>query len=240
MKKTAYLFLVISFCAACQSPKSAKEIVKETIEVHGGTAYDTANIQYAFRDKTYTLSHENGRFTYSRLFTDSLNNHYKDVLDNSGFKRYINDSLVDLPSKDSSAYANSVNSVHYFALLPHGLDAPAVKLTKQGQQIIDGQSYHSIQVTFEKQGGGTDYEDIFMYWINTDTNQIDFLAYSYHTNGGGVRFRKAYNKRIVKGILFQDYENYKAPTSAALKDLTTLYMDNQLELLSVIELENIK
>jgi hypothetical protein len=34
------------------------------------------------------------------------------------------------------------------------------------------------------------------------------LAYNYITDGGGVRFRSAINKRRVNGLLVQDYINY--------------------------------
>ena len=48
-----------------------------------------------------------------------------------------------------------------------------------------------------------------MYWFNKETFKPDYLAYDFHTDGGGVRFRKAYNERYVDGIRFVDYENYK-------------------------------
>ena len=41
-----------------------------------------------------------------------------------------------------------------------------------------------------------------------NTFEIDYLAYNYVTDGGGVRFRSAINKRRVNGLLVQDYINY--------------------------------
>ena len=41
-----------------------------------------------------------------------------------------------------------------------------------------------------------------------NTFEIDYLAYNYITDGGGVRFRSAINKRRVNGLLVQDYINY--------------------------------
>jgi hypothetical protein len=37
-----------------------------------------------------------------------------------------------------------------------------------------------------------DFDDEYMYWIK-DTRKVDYLAYSYHVNDGGVRFRAAFN-----------------------------------------------
>ena len=68
----------------------------------------------------------------------------------------------------------------------------------------------------------------------------DYLAYLYYTDGGGLRFRKAYNPRKVNGILFQDYVNYKPrEDSATISEIEALYKQNALEELSRIELTNI-
>ena len=70
---------------------------------------------------------------------------------------------------------------------------------------------------------------------------MDFLAYTYHTDGGGLRFRKAKNQREISGILFQDYDNYKpADETVPLEEIQALYEAGSLELLSEILLENIR
>jgi len=53
------------------------------------------------------------------------------------------------------------------------------------------------------------------------------LAYVYHTGKGGVRFREAFNARIVDKVLFQDYKNFKADKSTALSDLPSMWENNQ-------------
>ena len=96
-------------------------------------------------------------------------------------------------------------------------------------------------MTFSKEGGGTDFEDTFVYWIAKTTYHVDYLAYSYAVEGGGIRFREAYNPRTVEGIRFVDYNNYK-PASLAipLTDLDSIFQQNELELLSKIETENVE
>jgi hypothetical protein len=67
------------------------------------------------------------------------------------------------------------------------------------------------------------------------------LAYSYHTDGGGVRFRKAIQQHQVDGLIFQDYENYKPEDkNTPVDQMGNLYKEGRLELMSEILLENIQ
>jgi len=108
-----------------------------------------------------------------------------------------------------------------------------------GQEKVKNVLYEVIEVTFDKEGGGKDYDDEFYYWINRETYLIDYLAYNYQVGKGGVRFRSAYNKRNIAGITFQDYINYKAPVGTPISELPSLYESDKLIELSRIETENI-
>ena len=56
-----------------------------------------------------------------------------------------------------------------------------------------------------------------------------------------MRFREAYNERYVNSLRFVDYNNYKAEgTKIKLTELGKAFENNQLKLLSKIELENVK
>lgn len=235
--KNFSVFIVCLLLLSCNPPeKDADNIIENAIAFQGAEAYDTLKVAYTFRDKNYSLEHSHGNFSYKRIFTDSSEHKIVDVLNNEGFYREINGVKANLSSKDSAAYANSVNSVHYFALLPYGLDGTAVLSEKLENTIINEQEYFTIRVSFDQQGGGTDFEDEFIYWFNTENFALDFMAYSYHTEGGGVRFREAYNPRKIKGVIFQDYNNYKADKDARLNSLPELYEAGKLKLLSKIEL----
>ena len=138
-------------------------------------------------------------------------------------------------------YSNSVNSVHYFAMLPYGLNDPAVNKKFIGETNINGKDYFKVEVTFKKEGGGKDYEDVFLYWFNKESYKLEYLAYSYITDGGGMRFRESYNERFVNGLRFLDYRNYKPESKdVSLVDLDSLFEAKQLKLLSKIELKNIE
>jgi hypothetical protein len=80
----------------------------------------------------------------------------------------------------------------------------------------------------------------FIYWIHRDNQTVDYLAYSFHVDKGGLRFREAYNIRNIKGILFSDYNNYEpASDTITLDKLDVAFENSGLKKLSEINLENI-
>ena len=216
-----------------------KEILQNSIKAHGGNRYDAAHYQFIFRDKQYSFNNQNG-YTYSVVAKDSTGSIIVDSLRNGNFTRRVDNETIALSPKDESKYSNALNSVIYFALLPYKLQDKAVQPTYLGETIIAGEDYDVVQVTFGENGGGKDHEDVFCYWINKNSHYMNYMAYSYHTNSGGVRFRSAYNPRTVDGIRFQDYVNWEAPLDTSLEDLPQLYENGLLKELSKIETEAVQ
>ena len=108
-----------------------------------------------------------------------------------------------------------------------------------GETQIGDSQYYRVEVTFDEKGGGEDYDDIYIYWINKETFKTDYLAYEFNIDGGGTRFREAFNERIINGIRFVDYNNYKATANISVYELEALFKIKELELLSTIRLEDI-
>jgi len=232
------LLLVVWSCADKKSELNAQQIVDKAIAVAGGELYDTSDISFTFRDRTYEVSHSSKKRILKRiLITDTSK--VVDIKTGNKFQRFINDTLVDLHDSLANKYGNSVNSVHYFASLPYGLNDPAVKKELLGEVSLKGSDYYKLKVTFSQEGGGDDYDDIYVYWINKATWKADYLAYEFHVDGGGMRFREAYNERYLKGLRFVDYKNYKPKDKGSIIMIDSLYNANGLELLSEIKLENI-
>ena len=170
---------------------------------------------------------------------DSLDGLVYDMKQGDRFVRTIEEETIALSDSLSNVYANSINAVFYFALLPYGLNDPAVNKEVIGEVTLKGHEYYKIKVTFDEQGGGEDFDDVYLYWVNKKTWKPDYLAYEFHVNGGGMRFREAYNERYVNGIRFVDYRNYKPTSAAAITSLDSLFEANALELLSDIKLEHV-
>ena len=149
--------------------------------------------------------------------------------------------LIILPDSLAQNYANSVNSVHYFSVLPYGLNDKAVKKRLLKSSTIKGKEYYKIEISFSEDGGGEDFEDVFIYWIDKENFLIDYLAYSYHTNGGGKRFRVLKEQCVKNGVRFVDYHNYKPNNKDILLiDLDRAFENNELTKVSEIILKNIE
>lgn len=249
MKNISYLILLTTLIASCkEEPLTDQQlIVDRAIEAHGGLNYENISAEFDFRNRHYTVDRKGGRhgkFTYTRTTEDTIGT-IKDVLIQArDFKRYLDGTEVAISDERKAAFTASVNSVLYFALLPYPLNDVAVKKEFLGETELEGKSYYKIKVTFGQQGGGEDYEDIFCYWINKESFTVDYVAYSYEESDGvGARFRKAINRRMVNGIIFQDYINMKAKEGLGVppvEEHDRLFTEGQLEELSRIENVNVQ
>ncbi len=140
----------------------------------------------------------------------------------------------------SLAAEESLNSVLYFALLPRPLSDAAVQPRHLGEATIGDEQYQVLDVTFGREGGGRDWQDRFVYWIHDERHTIDYLAYAFHVNGGGIRFREAFGARDVGGVRVQNYRNF-APTDQTmtpneLERLPELWRTGRLRYLSDVTL----
>jgi hypothetical protein len=218
----------------------AQQIIDNAIEAHGGKNYENLKLEFDFRKRHFKAEKRPGFYHYEKVYSDKSGNEVHDILNNGSFTRTIDGELADLTEKQITGYSNSLNSVIYFVLLPYLLNDPAVMKNYIGEETINGTVYFKIKVTFKQDGGGKDFEDEYLYWINQETYTMDYLAYNYHVNGGGARFRSAYNIRTVKGIRFADYINYKPiEKTMDINSFGDLFQNGGLEELSKIVTENI-
>lgn len=219
---------------------SPNEIVAESYAFHGCEKINSESITFDFREFHFQYLHTDTGLVRIRSFQDSLGNEIEDVWSRLSLRRYINGEQTSITQEKEQAYQNSLNSIFYFAFLPKSLRDPAVNLDYIDPVSIKGEQYHKIKVTFDEEGGGEDHEDVFMYWFNLENYSMDYLAYSYETNGGGMRFRAFTNRKRVEGMVFQDYLNFAPPEGAKLVDLDSLYNEGKLKQVSIIEQENIE
>jgi hypothetical protein len=244
MKKLfhAFVFLaLVGLNSACDQRSEAQKIIDSAIEAHGGKSFETSKIDFDFRNIHYIIFKSPTAYEYIREFTDSTGT-VKDVLNNAGFVRTVNGAKIDtLPEERIGAFSRSVNSVAYFAFLPYGLNDPAAVKSYLGETELNGEKYHLLKVTFQPEGGGEHFEDEFLYWFGKEDFVMDYMAYSYHTDGGGVRMREVSGVTEVGGIRFQNYLNLKPEDkNTPVEKMQELYISGNLEKLSEIVLENIR
>ncbi len=245
------LAMIFSGCKTTESGNNTNDIEKNSkqsieddilnkcILAHGGEKYKTAKYSFEFRKKQYSFRNNGDQYEYKVSSTKdgvtSIN-----TLNNLGLTRVVNGKKLSLDEKQINGFSGALNSVIYFATLPYKLQDAAVNKKYIGETTIKDKPYHILQITFDEVGGGKDHDDQFYYWINKDNFQIDYLAYNYQVNNGGVRFRSAYNPRKIDGVIFQDYVNYKAEVGTPLADLPKLFEQDQLKKLSLIETEKVR
>ena len=201
-----------------------QEVIDQAIIAHGQNLFENATLSFSFRDKQYSARRSDTSYAYTRSFKDGSALIEDMLINSTDFSRKKNGVSIEVSKEWADKYSRSINSVLYFFQLPYLLNDLAVKKTDQGIKQIKGESYHQIKVSFQIENGGDDFEDEYLYWVNVNNYEIDYLAYNYITDGGGVRFRSAINKRRVDGLLVQDYINY-APVDKKmpLSDLITQF-----------------
>ena len=243
MRRLGHLsFLLIGFACTQPAPKEydPQVIIDQAISAHGAN-FSGKKVSFEYRDKMYTLKRGKKSFTYIRSWHDDSLGFVQDILINSkDFTRFQDGDSVVLDEEWTGKYSSSVNSVLYFVEILYRLNDRAVVKKYIGEFEIKGEPYLAVQVTFNQDGGGQDHEDVFIHWIHKEFSTLDFLAYSYITDGGGVRFREAINRGKPGGLMVQDYINYKADKGEPLQNLPELFNQGKLEELSRIENTNVK
>lgn len=226
---------------AVTDPK-AQAIIDTAIIRGGFPVLDYASVNFDFRDKHYKYKRDGDLYEYQRIFTEENGDAVRDLVQNQELTRYVNGKAISLTTKRSKAFWNSINSVMYFAFLPYKLNDKAVIKEYLGETDLRGKNYHKIRVSFKAEGGGKDFDDVFIYWFDTSEYRMDYLAYTYHTDGGGTRFREAFNPRRIQGIHIQDFKNLKPKRKGSIKleDIDQAWQQDKLEFLSNIEIENVQ
>ena len=218
IKNWGFFGVLLLFIWSCENKASSsqkktsihkgQEVIDQAIIAHGQHLFENATLSFLFRDKQYSARRSDAEYTYTRSFKNGSALIEDMLINSTDFSRKKNDVSIEIEKEWAEKYSRSINSVLYFFQLPYLLNDLAVKKIDQGIKQIKGENYYQIKVSFQIENGGEDFEDEYLYWIDVNTFEVDYLAYNYITDGGGVRFRSAINKRRVNGLLIQDYINY--------------------------------
>ena len=201
--------------AAPQGDADALATLAAARAAHGSDALEGKTASFTFRGTPYTAWHRGGQFRYTRVL-DEGGRRIEETITNDGASRTVDGEEAALTPDVAQALYESINSVVYFALLPHALDAPALRARTLAPDTVGGDPYRRVEVTFAQEGGGADWEDRYVYWVGAD-DVIDYLAYSYAPTPGdtsrtetGSRFRETIGVAEAGGVRFQDYRNLTA------------------------------
>lgn len=233
---------LVLITASCQQGENATEMLDRAYRAHGAGALARASMSFGFRGEQYVATRDRGIFVYERLYEDSAGT-VRDFINNDGSYREVNGRNVSINARTAASILGKINSVVYFASLPFPLRDPAVRSRYLGTTSLDGIAYSKIEVTFVQEGGGPDYQDRFVYWINRRTGHIEFLAYHYLTNETGSRFRRLVNPREVGGFRIVDHVNYRAVPDTIGRNVDRfdeLYENGALEVVSEVKHENVR
>ena len=233
--------LVFGACGAPEDMSNPQTIVDKALDVHGSNILNNARLTFDFRGRQFSITRQNGMFSYVRSYTDSTGATIKETLSNDGLVRDVDGVRTEMDSVFYRKMETSVNSVSYFVLLPLPLNDPAVIKKLLGEVEILGDPYYKIDVTFQQDGGGRDYQDRFLYWFHRDHFTMDYMAYYFYTDEEGSRFRQATNIREVEGVRIQDYHNFQfdSLTIETIDQYDELFSQGRLKLVSDVDLDDL-
>lgn len=230
--------ITITVLNACvQKEDKAIKIINESISKHGGQLYLDKTVEVTFRKFQLKIDHRKDTFRYERNYPDSTG-WVQEVFSNEITYRNVNDERQDLDKKTIDKFQNGINAMVYFIMLPYRLQDEAVLPEYLGKEMIKDVEYHKIRVIFKREGGGQDHEDVYLYWFTEDYS-LDYLAYEYYSDETGRRFREAFNRRDVNGIVFQDYNNYAEEIEGDFSTIGKRFEMGELKKLSLVSLEEI-
>ncbi len=203
------LLLSVAVFAQGSIPRHRLAIVDRAIEQHGGELYRHSETELDLCSKsgcfqvTARIDGDQWAYTISGKSGDSQ------LRVHSAHDALIvqRDGAEEAVAADPQRFHDWAMARVYFCFLPFRLNDPSVFKQDLGLVDWDGRRLHQVKVTFQA-GTSTDAGDEYMYWFDPETARLEYLAYSYDDNGGGLRFRRAVRHRRVGGVLFFDQENH--------------------------------
>lgn len=240
--KWLYFYFFLFVGCSPESDQSTPEnlLINQVRKQHGVDQLVGNGLRFTMREMEYTRIPADNGWTYLRQHLTDDGDTIIDEWMGDLVTRTVNGAIQIITQEKANAYKNSINSVFYFALLPDALADEAVRVQLLGDVTIRGKTHHKFQVTFSEDGGGEDFEDIYLYWIEKESKTVNYFAYQFFTEDGGMRFREVSKARVVNGFRFQDYKNYKPLHPVSIYQLDSLFEAGGMEMVSEIILENIQ
>ena len=217
-------------------------IVARAIEHHGGELYRASETELDVCSKSgcfHVVARVDGdRFAYT--VSGKVREVRREVRwSNDALEVRENGTPVAVEPEREQRYRDWAMARVYFCFLPYRLDDPSVIQHELGLVDWEGRRLHRVKVTFEP-GTSTDAGDEYMYWFDPETARLEYFAYSYDDDGGGLRFRRAFDHRRVGGLLVFDQDNYGVEGPGLSVDaIDPAYVKSRMRHISTVRLEQI-
>ena len=229
--------------AAREALTNRSEIVRRSIEHHGGEIYrhSEASLELCSKSGCYQMTVRTAGGLYSHEVSGPYRGRTRTVRsDNDSVAAWRDgEPLVTLSSGRQGLRDWAMQRI-YFVFLPFRLEDPSVLHEELGTEAWSGRPLRKVKVTFIA-GSSTDAEDEYLYWFDPETARLEQFAYSFQGRPGGLRFRRLSNYRRVGGILFFDQENLGIEGPELTVDqITPDFVGQRMRQVSQIELRGIK
>ncbi|MEM7585700.1 MAG: DUF6503 family protein [Acidobacteriota bacterium] len=224
-------------------PVRRLEIVDRAIAFHGGDLYTSRATRLDLCSKSgcfqVDAAMDGDRFDY-RVRRETEETRLEVRSTNETLEVWRDGVQVEIEAARAQGYRDWAMARVYFCFLPFRLNDPSVLKQDLGLVEWQGRKLHKVKVTFDA-GSSTDASDEYVYWFDPESARLEYFAYSYDDNGGGLRFRRAVNHRRVGGILFFDQENLGSEDAELSVDaLDAEVVHDRLRQISTVRLENIR
>ncbi len=241
---SAWLLLLVSIPASGRDAAQHRlEIVDRAIEHHGGEIYRHSETELDLCSKSgcfQVVARMDGDAWTYKVSGKSRDSHQEVISTHDRLTVRRDGSEVTVAADQEQGFRDWAMARVYFCFLPFRLNDPSVLKQDLGLVDWDGRSLHKVKVTFEA-GSSTDAGDQYMYWFDPETARLEYLAYSYDDNGGGLRFRRAVRHRRIGGLLFFDQENFGADGPGLSVDaIDAAYVRDSMRHVSTVRLEDIQ
>jgi len=237
MKRYILILLIVVF-GACNTenkqtatPPNAAQLLNLAVEKAGGDLLYNAEITFRHQGILYKSHRKDTVFSLQRYLPDSLNT--VDIFSNNGTVRLQKSEQVPLDSVQTKNYGAAIEKVHFWVTAPFGFLNASDSLDYRGEVVLAEKQYHKI--SHQRQNG-----DALVYWINTETLEMEYLAHRLHTDRRQLRFLEVIQPNTIEGIRFKNYRAYRPKDpKMTLTDLDQAFEAAALHRLSDVVFQNI-
>lgn len=236
------LLLVVLGLVACASERPEGEaLLRQARKAHGADRLEHATVEFALDGARFRVERDGERFAYARTWADRSGLVFRDVLTAEGLERTIDGRAVGLGEAARREAATALRAAVYLALLPFSLDGAAEEALVLTPDTLSGQAYERVALPLDRAAPGLDERGRLVLWIHPERHTVDYLAYRYAADGGGARFRAAYEPRTVEGVRFANHYEFSGDLlEVPVEGLGQFYERGELNFLGRVELDSVR